>query len=138
MIVGVFFTFNRCYGIENWNKGDVFFPLVDSKKENHLPENYDKDEFPLWLQDLRRGEIIFFGSIPFTLFFSFEFFDLYRYFTNEMNPAYNPWPFRSYNYVPYTDEEKIGVLIASLSASLSIAIADYFLGKLSLASEKKK
>ncbi len=92
------------------------------------PEPYGENEFPGWLKDLRRGEIIFFGSIPFMLFFSFESYDLYRYFSNGMNPGYSPWPFRGYNAIPYTDSEKAGILISSLSLSLIVAIGDYLLG----------
>ena len=58
------------------------------------PEEYREEEFSRGLKALRRGEIIMLGSLPFSLFFTFEVFDLYRYAANDFDPAYSPWPFR--------------------------------------------
>ncbi len=94
------------------------------------PEPYQKEEFPQWARDLRRAEIIFFGSVPFTLFFSLESYDMYRYVSHNFDSSYSPWPFAGYNSIPYSTEENIGVIIGALSISAVIATVDFFLGKI--------
>lgn len=42
----------------------VSFSVFSLDMKNAEP--YEKDEFPKWAVDLRRSEIIFFGSVPFT------------------------------------------------------------------------
>ncbi len=122
ILVGIF-----SYGEgENQNSSEPSTSAI--QKEEKKPQPYSEDEFPRWLRELRRGEIVFFGSIPFMLFFSFEGYDLYRYFSNGMSPAYSPWPFRGYNAVPYTNGEKLGILVSSLSLSFILAVSDYLLG----------
>lgn len=39
--------------------------LFCETKNSTTPEPYEEDEFPEWAKDLRRGEIIAFGSMPF-------------------------------------------------------------------------
>jgi hypothetical protein len=94
------------------------------------PAPYTDDEFPKWARDLRRAEIIFVGSIPFTLFFTFEGYDTYRYVSNGLDPLYAPWPFRPGSAQLYSDQEKIGLVATSLSLSLLVATADWIIGRL--------
>ena len=114
--------------------GIILFFLADvcfaQTEKTAIPEPYKKNEFPGWMQDLRRGEIILIGSFPFSMFLSYEFYDIYRYFANNLEPSYRPWPFRTYDAVPYGNEENIGIIISAVSLSLIIAGADYLLGKL--------
>jgi hypothetical protein len=94
------------------------------------PAPYTQDEFPRWLRDLRRAEVIFIGSIPFTMFFTFEGYDTYRYVANGLDPFYAPWPFRPGSAQLYTTQEKTGILVSALSLSLVIAAADYVVGRI--------
>jgi hypothetical protein len=95
------------------------------KEEKRAYEPYTVGEFPEWLVDLRRGEIILFGSFPFTFFFVTEGYDLYRFSINNFQVDYAPWPFKDPVRGPYTIEEQVGVVLAAVSLSLVIAVIDY-------------
>jgi hypothetical protein len=96
----------------------------------HTPAPYKEEEFPRWLRDLRRAEVILIGSIPFTMFFTFETYDTYRYVTSGLDPSYAPWPFRPGSAQVYTTQEKTGIVVSALSLSLLIAAADYVIGRI--------
>jgi hypothetical protein len=96
----------------------------------HTPAPYVEQEFPRWLRDLRRAEVILIGSIPFTMFFTFESYDTYRYVTSGLDPYYAPWPFRPGSAQQYTTQEKTGIVVSALSLSLLIAAADYLIGRI--------
>jgi hypothetical protein len=98
--------------------------------EEPVPEEYGKDEFSPLLRDLRRGEIILFGSFPFTLFLTFEVYDFYRYASHDWAREYSPWPFRSPGAAPYEPEEAVGVLVTAVSLSALLALADFVIGKI--------
>ncbi len=94
------------------------------------PEEYQEDEFPQYLKDLRRGEIIFFGSIPFSFFFAFETYGIYRWISHDTQAEYRPWPFESPARVPYSPDETLLVIVSALSISFLIALADFIIGKI--------
>jgi len=99
-------------------------------EEIKVPEPYTDDEFPQWLKDLRRAEIIFFGSLPFTLLISLQGYEITRYFINDMDPLYTPWPFRSVQAPAYTFEEQMVVIGSAVIISGLLALTDYFIGKI--------
>ena len=104
--------------------------------EKRLPEEYDPEEFSPFLNDLRRGEIIFFGSLPLSLFVCFETYDISRYFYirgrdgAEEALAYAPRPLRRYGGKPYSSEETKWLLVSALSLSLSFALVDFMIGRI--------
>jgi len=114
-IILAFFSASVCFG---------------QTEKASIPAPYEKDEFPGWMQDLRRGEIILIGSFPLNMFLSYEFYDIFRYFSNNLESSYRPWPFRTYDAVPYNSAENIGIIVSAVSLSLVIAAADYLIGKL--------
>lgn len=101
-----------------------------SEEQDRTPEEYQEDEFPALLRDLRRAEIIFLGSLPLSLFLSFETYDIYRFFAHELKSEYAPWPFRRPGSEPYTTAETVGVLVSALSISFLIALSDFIIGKI--------
>ena len=54
-----------------------------------LPEDYNPEEFPQWVHDLRRYEIIAIGSYPITYFASSLIYDFSIYASHDFNPAYS-------------------------------------------------
>ena len=54
----------------------VLSAQVKPPEESIMPEDYDPSEFPLWAHDIRRFEIIAFGSFPITYFISSLVYDL--------------------------------------------------------------
>jgi len=107
-------------------------PAVPAAAADPTPEEYGPEEFPQWMRDLRRGEIVAFGSLPFTLFFVTLGYDGVRYLvhSSDLDAArYAPWPFRSTNPVPYSSGETIGVGLGVLACSIAVAVADYLIGR---------
>ncbi len=95
-----------------------------------VPEEYGEQEFSPALRALRRGEIVMLGSLPFSLFFTLEAYDLYRYASHDFQPAYSPWPFRRPGAAPYTRQESVGVFVSALGVSLLVAVTDYLIGRI--------
>jgi hypothetical protein len=101
--------------------------------DDPAPAEYTPEEFAPWMVKLRRGEIILFGSLPFSLFAVTLGYDTIRYIVhvNDSDAGrYAPWPFRSANPVPYTSAENIGVGIGVLVGSLAISVADFVIGEI--------
>jgi len=106
------------------------FPSAAACAETRVPAPYKDEEFPVWLRDLRRAEVILVGSFPFTLFFTFETYDTYRFFANGMDPSFSPWPLRPGSAQVYTDDEKKWVALSAVSLSLLIAVTDFIIGRI--------
>ncbi len=104
--------------------------VVYSENQENIPEEYEEDEFPGFLKDLRRAEIIFFGSLPISLFFTFEVYDISRWLYHDRQAAYSPWPFRSYEYIPYSEGDTWRILISALSVSFLVALTDFIIGRI--------
>jgi hypothetical protein len=100
------------------------------------PEPYSKDEFPQWLQDLWRAEVIFVGSLPFTYFYTLEGYDFIRYAFNSFSPAYAPWPFQAAANIRYSSEENLGLVISTLTLSIAVSAADYIIRRFIEPNEK--
>ncbi len=92
-------------------------------------EPYEDDEFPKWAKDLRRYEIIFFGTIPFTFFFSSFSYDFYRYAYNNFDETLAPAILGNKTPPVRTNDEKWQILKVSLSISAVLALVDYLLGQ---------
>ncbi|GHV87920.1 hypothetical protein AGMMS50267_02800 [Spirochaetia bacterium] len=86
-----------------------------------------KPEFPLWARDLRRADIILFGSFPFMFFTATFAIDTYRWQQHWDDRRYAPWPIKSPGAVSLTiDEYKIALSAAAGGAVLA-ALADYLI-----------
>ena len=95
----------------------------------HKPVEYEKDEFPQWLKDIRRGEIIAVGAFPFAFFAVDSIFGLFRFAINDFSSAYSPgFFFSADSATPYTMDEKTAVLLISIAASIGVSLVDFFLG----------
>ena len=95
----------------------LFASGVSLSSEEKVPIPYEPDEFPQALRNLRRGEIIFFGSVPITFLLSGLGWELGQAAAGD-----------SY---PYTDEHHTyNILLTAGALSLSIALLDYVLGLL--------
>jgi len=113
------------------------FAAVPARCQERTPEPYTEEEFPLWARDLWRAEVIFVGSLPFSLFLTFEIFDTYRYFVNDQVQSYAPWPFRQGEPPAYTKEETTWLAVSALGVSLAVCVADFLLGRLGELSETR-
>jgi hypothetical protein len=91
---------------------------------------FDTTGFPQWAKDLRRWNIVSFGSYPFSMAFVNFFYDMYRWnnangmeFTSE-GRRYAPWPLRSAGAVEKTNTEFRNSLLMAAGVSATIALVD--------------
>lgn len=91
--------------------------------ESTEPVPYEDDEFPDWMQDLRRGEIIFAGSLPFTILISNAGFGVYNMLTSG---AYDITTVTSSSVL--SNDEKLQILGIGAGISAGIALTDFILG----------
>ena len=108
----------------------LFFSIYPVFGDN-LPdyEPYEEEEFPKWARDLRRGEIIFFGTIPFTFFLSTLTLDIYRYTSNNFDPDLVPALFGNTTPPVLTKDDKLQIISFSVSLSFLLFVIDYLLGE---------
>jgi hypothetical protein len=105
--------------------------------EELKPEPYKPEEFPQWAHDLRRGEIIAFGSLPFTLFFVKTAIDSFRYADNDWDRRYAPWPLKSTGAIEMDEGQRIAALVAAGVGSVLLAVVDHIIVKIRRNSAEK-
>ena len=111
----------------------IFDPVpvaFENTDENELQVQQNQSIFanaPQWVKDIRRGEIVFFGTFPFTVFFSRFFIDLFRMGRNNWDQRYAPWPLQSAGAVAMNSTEIRWVFAIASAVSLSISIADHLI-----------
>jgi hypothetical protein len=82
---------------------------------------------PLWLKDLRRAEIVAFGSFPFAMFISSFGVDTYRFFTHDGNMLYAPWPLNLGGVAEKTQDELKLTITVAVGLSLAVSLADFLI-----------
>ncbi|MDR1212005.1 MAG: hypothetical protein LBK40_07230 [Spirochaetaceae bacterium] len=91
------------------------------------PLEASPSEFPLWARDLRRAEIITFGAVPFTMFFSIFAVDSYRWATHDRDLRYAPWPFKAAGAVGMSERQQLFCFGAAIAGAMTIALADHLI-----------
>ena len=108
------------------------------------PAYFDTSGYPQWVRDLRRWEIVTFGSFPFAMFTATFAMDMYRW--NDANGLdwsdtgrqYAPWPLKSAGAKVMTDtEQKITISVAA-GLSIAIAVTDLIIVQVKRAKAKKR
>jgi hypothetical protein len=82
-------------------------------------------EFPQWTKDLRRAEIIAFGTFPFTMFTATFAMDTWRTSRHNWDARYAPWPFKTAGAIEMTNREHEIVIAAAGISSLVLALTDF-------------
>jgi hypothetical protein len=95
-------------------------------------------EFPLWARDLRRGEIIAFGSFPFTMFLSTFVMDSSRYLDHDNDERYAPWPFKPPGAIEMSRKEREQTLAAAAVISATIAVVDFAIIQIKRSRERQR
>jgi hypothetical protein len=109
----------------------IFFICVSfsnaqtSSDPGMISSQFDTTGFPLWAKNLRRGEIIAFGSFPLSYFFANFSFDMYRFATNDWDRRYAPRPLKAAGAIEQTKDEKKVVLGIAAGVAVMIALVDY-------------
>lgn len=117
----------------------VFLPSVLFAVEPTIQiEPYHEGEFPDWLLDVRRAEIITLGSLPFTTLSVTLAYSIYRYADNDFDQDYFPNPLaKSSSAANLTSDEQIGIITVSAALSLATGIADFIISCVKRSESKK-
>ncbi len=97
-----------------------------------LPESYGIEEFPAWMNTIRRYEIVSLGAFPILLFYTRFGFEIQRFIQNGFASAYVPWPFKNENsYVP-TDEEQLQSVLTAAGLTVAFGVLDAIMVRIRL------
>jgi hypothetical protein len=88
------------------------------------PNQFDTADFPQWGKDLRRFEIIAFGTFPFSMFTATFAMDFWRASNHNWDGRYRPWPLKTAGAIDMTVREHEIVLMAAGITSLALAMTD--------------
>jgi hypothetical protein len=86
---------------------------------------FDMTGFPLWAKDLRRAEIIAFGSFPFAYFFANFIHNSFRFAKSGWDTRYAPFPFNSAGTIEQTQSQKFLTLGFAAGGAIIFAAVDY-------------
>ena len=94
------------------------------------PPPFIRETSPQWAKDVRRWNIVAFGSIPFTMLTATFAMDMYRWsnangmnFTDE-GRRYAPWPLKSAGAIAMDSKEQEVTLLMAAGLSVTIAVVD--------------
>ena len=92
---------------------------------NMVSTVFDMNDFPQWAKDLRRGEVVAFGTFPFAYFLANFGVDTYRLAKNGGDRRFAPWPFTAAGEIGKTQDEKFLTLGVTACSAVAIALIDY-------------
>jgi hypothetical protein len=105
-------------------------------------EAFDTTGFPQWAKDLRRWEIVAFGTFPFSMLFATTAVDMVRW--NNANGMsfsdmrYAPWPLKSAGAIAMSDREMRNTIQIAVGLSAAFAFADLIIVKIKQNKERKR
>ena len=85
------------------------------------PEPYHENEFPQFLKDVRRFEIVTLGALPFVSIQTTLAYSTCQYFNHDFESSYFPNPFAASSY---SQDEQVGLLLTSLGICAGIGLTD--------------
>lgn len=107
--------------------------------DDTTPEPYEKDEFPSWVSDLRRAEIITLGAMPFITLNVSLCYSFGNYAIHDFDSAYFVNPFaQTSDANSFSTDEQIGILLTSLGICLGIGITDFIVHSVKRSKRKKQ
>ena len=119
----------------------IAFPCRAKEKEakDRTPVPYTDDEFPQFMKDLRRAEIISFGALPFVTLTSTIVYSSARYAQHGFDSEYFPNPFAKASASNgYSTGEQAGILLTSAGISVGIGLTDLLVSVIRRKAAKKK
>jgi hypothetical protein len=105
---------------------------------------FDLSGSPQWVRDLRRWEIVAFGSIPFAMFTATFGMDLYRWNNangmdfSDNGRKYAPWPLKSAGAFTMESKEMEQTLIIAASLCVTVAFTDLVINLIKRANARKR
>jgi len=121
----------------------LLIPQFEAAAQNtQFPNFFDMTGFPQWARDMRRFDVIAFGTFPFTLFAVTFVTDIFRWNNaNGMNfndLRYAPWPLKSAGAVEMTSYEYGRTILIAAGLSLTLALVDFIIVKIRQSSERRR
>jgi len=121
----------------------LFAPQFEAAaQETSFPNVFDMSGSPQWVRDLRRFDVIAFGTFPFSLFAVTFVTDIFRWIDyNGMNfndLRYAPWPLKSAGAVEMTSQEYGRTILIAVGLSLTLALVDLIIVKIKRDSERRR
>ena len=121
----------------------LFAPQFEaSAQSTQVPNVFDMTGFPQWARDVRRFDIIAFGTFPFSIFAVTFITDMFRWNdANGMNFSdrrYAPWPLKSAGAVDMTTEEYQRTILLAAGVSVILALADFIIVKIRQSNESRR
>jgi len=112
-----------------------FFKLYSQNLSVNEPSSvtFETTGLPIWVKDLRRWEIVTFGTFPFTLFLTAFVTDMVRWGTengmdfSDAGRRYAPWPLKSAGAVNMTSDEFQRTILIAAGLSVTLALVDFFI-----------
>ena len=107
-----------------------FFPQAVFAADSSSTTNYDDIEFPQWAKDLRRTEIITFGSLPFVTLWTIMGYSLYEYgeFRNPLNKSTDG----------FTEDDQWNIIKISAATCVALGLTDLTINLISRARKKSR
>lgn len=124
----------------------VFSAALIAQETPPTPEPYTHNEFPEWMHDLRRGEVLAVGTFPYAYLITNIAYPWFVYAVTGLDEVYHPFNLNDdvyagldLKYGTGTQEfenkiKKERILIATAVISIGVAIIDYVIRK----SDKKR
>ena len=120
------------------------FQVTAQNSSDSSSQTFDTTDFPQWAKDMRRWDIIAFGSFPFSIFTVTFFSDLSRWNNanrmdfSEEGRRYAPWPLKSTGGVEMTKEEYERTILIAAGLSIAIAFTDLIIVKIKRDKERRR
>jgi len=105
---------------------------------------FDLSGAPQWVKDLRRWEIVAFGTIPFAMFTATFGMDMYRWNNangmdwSDNGRKYAPWPLKSAGAFGMESDEMEKTLIIAASLCVTVAFTDLVITLIKRANARKR
>jgi hypothetical protein len=117
----------------------VVLPVFADDNSGKTPEPYKDDEFPQFMKDARRAEIITLGAMPFVTLNTTLGYSVIRYCQNDFSSDYIPNPFaKSSASNGFTEDEQKTILLTSVGISVGIGLTDLIVNLIKRDIKKKK
>jgi hypothetical protein len=103
----------------------IVLPCCADDTTNTTPEPYKDDEFPQFMKDARRAEIITLGAMPFVTLNTTLGYSMLRYWQHDFSSDYVPNPFaKTSDSNGFTEDEQKTILLTSIGISAGIGLTD--------------
>ena len=108
------------------------------------PTIFNTTGFPQWAKDLRRWEIIAFGSFPFTMFATTFAMDTRSWIDqngmdwSERGRRYAPWPLKTAGAIDMTNKEHETTLLIAAGVSVALAFTDLIIVQIKRHKERRR